>query len=278
MKGTRWRSLLRSFLGRAHRELGITLTRVPHPRAWAFVVGCYNSGTTLLAQMLGHHPRISVLPQEGQFLTDQWPADYELGLPRMWVLREELFRLTEADAGPDVVRLKKEWGWRLDTAKEVLVEKSPQNAARTRWLQHHFENAHFVAIVRNGYAVAEGIRRKAEPTHLSSGWPIDKCAYQWARSNQILLEDATYLKHVIWVRYEQLSSDPNAEIARVLRFLGLDPSELRLDADRAWQVHERAGPIANLNESNLGRLSPGDIRIISDVAGHMLRHFGYAVL
>ena len=129
MAGTRWKSTLRKCLGMIHRELKIALTPVPRPDKWVFIVGCYNSGTTLLSEVLSDHDMISALPTEGQYLTDQFEADHELGLSRMWVRREDLYRLTESDPGPDVIRIKKEWGMRLDLSKPILLEKTPANAA-----------------------------------------------------------------------------------------------------------------------------------------------------
>lgn len=273
--GTRWRSLLREWAGTFRREIRVTFTPMTVPDKWLFVVGCYNSGTELLMHLLGTHPDISSLPQEGQFLTDQFQSDYEFGLPRMWVLREDLFRLTEADAGPDVTRLKKEWLMRLDRSKPVFLEKSPPNGARTRWLQHHFENAHFIAIVRDGYAVAEGIRRKAEPFHLRNGWPIELCARQWARSNEVLLEDAPHLKKILWVRYEDLAADPAGEVQRILEFLALSSS---IELQRSWRVHEKDEPISNMNPDSIARLSSDDRALITREAGPMLKHFGYETL
>lgn len=265
---------LREIAGDLHRELRIICTRYVRPERWVFVVGCYNSGTELLVRMLGAHPDITALPVEGQFLTDQFPADYELGLPRMWAAREHLFRLTESDAGPDAGRLKQEWAMRLDRSRPVFLEKSPPNAARTRWLQANFEHAHFVAIVRNGFAVAEGIRRKAEPTHRPRGWPIALCARQWRRSNEILLEDARHLDHVLWVRYEDLTARPAAELRRILEFLGRDDLDA-IDLDSRWSVHEREEPIRDLNAESIGRLTPSERRIISEEAAPMLDRFGY---
>lgn len=276
--GTRLGPTLRSCLALLHREVRISLTPLIRPRQWVFVVGCYNSGTELLTHMLGSHPEVAALPDEGQFLTDQFPADYELGLPRMWVLREDLFRLTENDPGPDAVRLEREWLMRLDRSRPVFLEKSPPNAARTRWLQAHFRNAHFIAIVRNGYAVAEGIRRKAEPRHLRDGWPIELCARQWSRSNEILAEDAAWLERILWVRYEDLVCNPRGELARVLSFLGLDARTEFLNGSRTWRVHERNEPVRDMNAESIARLSPDERRIITREAGRMLERFGYEVL
>ena len=277
MPTTRGKSTLREIAGTLHRELRITLTRRTVPDRWVFIVGCYNSGTELLMHLLGSHPQVSSLPVEGQFLTDQFKSDYEYGLPRMWVMREDLFRLTEEHIGPDPERLEREWLMRLDRSKRVFVEKSPPNAARTRWLQEHFPNAHFIALVRNGYAVAEGIRRKAEPFHLREGWPIHLCARQWARSNQILVEDAEHLDHVLWVTYEDLVEETAREVHRIADFLGIERPD-RFRTDREWAVHEREEPIRNMNPESIERLSVMDIVQVNEEAEAWLRHFDYPVI
>lgn len=259
-----------------HREARIALTPMPAGKRWVFLVGCYNSGTTLLSSVLGTHPEIAALPNEGQFLTDQLPADYEVSVPRMWTMREDLFRLTAEDEGPDVRRLTREWAMRLDRARPVFLEKSPPNGARTRWLQANFESPSFVAIVRNGYAVAEGIRRKAEPHHLKDGWPIADCARQWARSNEVLLEDAEHLERVHWVRYEDLAAAPSAEIEGILDFIGV--SSGAVDTTGSWNVHERSGSIRDMNQESIDRLTPGEIDEITEIARPMLERFGYDVL
>jgi hypothetical protein len=277
MKGTRWKNILRQCAGEIHRELKISLTRVPNPEKWIFLAGCYNSGTTLISKILGTHPLIDALPTEGQYLTDQFPSDHEIGLSRMWTQREDLYRLTEKDTGPDVYRIKREWGMRLNGNKRIILEKTPANAARTRWLQEKFENAYFVGIVRNGYAASEGIVRKARPIHTKEGWTIKQAAYQWARSNEILIGDSQHLDHFIWTRYEDLTESPDKEISRILEFLGLADKN-SIDMNTNWLVHERNQKIRNMNDESIMRLTTDQIDIISDTAGDILRYFEYPVL
>lgn len=268
---------LREYLGSALREVRVAISPVPHPDAWLFIVGCYNSGTTLLATLLSTHGEMSVLPTEGQFLTDQLTRDYALGLPRMWHKREDLFRMNESDSGPDVQRLKKEWGFRLDRSKPVLVEKSPPNTARTRWLQAHFENPHFLFLVRNAYAVAEGIVRKGEPHHRTGGWTITEAATQWRRSIEVIDEDGPHLKKLLWIRYEDLTQDPVPTLTRITEFLGLRPYARR-NLPESVQVHERSEAISDLNAQSIARLTPEEIRTINTIAGGYLERFGYPVI
>ena len=277
MKGTRFKPIFRECLGQLNREIRIALTPVPKDKTWVFLVGCYNSGTTLLAELLGQHPSISALPTEGHFITDQFVKDYDIGLPRMWVAREDLFCLSENDQGPDPVRVKKEWGMRLDLAKPVLLEKSPPNTPKTRWLQAHFENAHFIGMLRNGYAVAEGITRKADPRHLREGWPIEMSAYQWKRSNEILQRDSQHLKHFMWVKYEDLVADTVGTLNRITDFIEL-PGFERFESDQSWTIHERNEKVRDMNSESISRLSRVQIDHINQVAGELIESFGYSRL
>ncbi len=277
MKGTRFKPIIRECLGRLNREIRIALTPVPKDRTWVFLVGCYNSGTTLLAELLNQHPSISALPTEGHFITDEFIKDFDIGLPRMWVEREDLFRLTEVDRGPDPLRVKKEWAMRLDLSKPVLLEKSPPNTAKVRWLQAHFENAHFIGIVRNGYAVSEGITRKADPRHLPDSWPIEMSAYQWKRSNEILEQDAKHLKRFMWVRYEDLANNTVAILNQITNFIGI-PNFESFESDRSWAIHERDEKVRNMNADSIDRLSRDDIKRINQVAGDMIESLGYSRL
>jgi hypothetical protein len=274
MLGTRFRRVLRESLGNIYREVKIAITPLPQPEKWVFLVGCYNSGTTLLAELMSRHPHISALPTEGHFITDQFVKDYDIGLPRMWVGREDLFRLSNVDVGPDSVRIKKEWGMRLDLSKPVLLEKSPPNSARTLWLQEHFENAHFIGIVRNGYAVAEGIRRKADPQHLPNSWSIEQTATQWARSNEILEEDSKNLKHFKWVKYEDLAREPHKALNSIADFLSL-PSFSDFNNEASLSIHEREQSVRDLNDESIRRLSQEDIAAINKIAGDSLDLYGY---
>jgi hypothetical protein len=277
MKGTRFKPILREFLGQLNREFRIALTPVPKDKTWVFLVGCYNSGTTLLAELLGQHPSISALPTEGHFITDQFVKDYDIGLPRMWVEREDLFYLTEDDQGAAPVRVKKEWGMRLGLGKPVLLEKSPPNTAKTRWLQAHFENAYFIGMVRNGYAVAEGITRKADPRHLRDGWPIEMSAYQWKRSNEILQQDSRHLQHFMWVKYEDLAADTVGTLNGIADFLSI-PRFKHFESDRSWTIHERDERVRDMNGESIDRLSREQIDRINQVAGDMIESFGYSCL
>lgn len=245
---------------------------VPNPSKWVFIVGCYNSGTTLLHDLLASHPQVGSMPREGQVYTDELVPPKSVGLPRLWAIEPEQFYLDEKSlTNINVTRLKRQWGARFnDHTKPILMEKSPTNAARVRWFQKYFDDSYFIGIVRNGYAVAEGIRRKA-------GHSLQLAARQWLVSNEIMLRDFELLQRKRIITYEELTEDPAESLEAIYSFLSLDASHSQDAADRVWRIHEQVSTIKNMNERSLAVLTADEINIIEEVAGPMLREFGYYI-
>jgi len=242
---------------------------IPHPDKWLFVVGCYNSGTTLLKSLLGCHPGIGSMRSEGQFYTDQLLVPQEVGLKRAWALQPERFRMLEPDGEKiDVQRIKRQWQRAFnDSQRPVLMEKSPPNAARIRWLNTHFENAHFVGIVRNPYATIEGMMRKG-------GLDLEQAARQWVGSNEIMLSDLERVDHRMLITYEQLTNSPSGVFAEMVAFLGLD-AVASPSMTKTFRIHERELSIRNLNRDSIKRLSPDELKRITDLTHSLQTRLGY---
>ena len=167
----------------------------------------------------------------------------------------------------NVNRPKRHWGAQFnDPTRPVLLEKTPANAARTRWLQAHFEGAVFIGIIRDGRAVAEGIRRK-------TGHSLDLAARQRARSNEIMLRDFEHLHRKRLIRYEDLTARPEATIDGLVAFLDLEPMSLALN--RTWKIHEQTAAIRNMNPRSMEALTAEELRVIEQEAGAMARVAGY---
>ena len=240
---------------------------------WVFVIGCNNSGTTLLYEMLGCHPEVTLLPHEGQYLTRLLPLPSDAGAPRVWTERLDAFRLTEDDTRVDAARLAFDWLRQAETpVKRIIVEKSPPDAIRARWLQRVFPDSSFIGIVRNGYAVVEGIRRR-------QGYPVERCARHWELANRLMLDDATRLRRFLLVRYEDLFDRLPAMADAIGRFLGLDAAPLMRVRDLELSVHNMDGVATGLTDYNrrsLANLSAADTAAVDAVAGTMLDRLGYA--
>jgi hypothetical protein len=264
-------------------ELSRQLIRIQEPEKWVFIVGCYNSGTTLLGRLLATHSKISCL-DEGVFKTNQLATPEELGWPRLWCQVVDQVRLRAGDKTVDIEKLKKDWLLFLDRTKPVFLEKSIVNSARMTWLQENFPNSSFLFIVRNGYAVAEGIRRQTAKRAQNgqrlkwqsiSSYPIELCAEQWVTSNAIIESDAKQIRHFKQISYEELCEHPHDIMSDIYAFLGLhNESSASLGVQR-WNINEYNSEIRNMNDRSLAKLSVDDITKIETVAGEMLAYYGY---
>jgi len=241
---------------------------------WVFIIGCNNSGTSLLQRLLELTGGVSTFAAEGQLYTRAVRRDRKRGYSRVWSEYLEELRLGRADSLRQAPRLVHDWMNNLPRPiRPVIVEKTPANAARTEWLQKVFPNACFIGLVRNGYAVSEGIRRKAQQ-------PIDSGARHWSAVNRLMLTTAAGLDRYLEVRYEELADRPAATMSRICEFIGIDNGMAEGAAGRGESQARDAmttvfGPVHNCNQETIERLSNVDISIITAQAGEMLDFFGY---
>lgn len=265
---------------RVSQHLAAYLGRDLNPDRWIFVVGCYNSGTTILSRVLGEHPRIGTLPDEGTFYTDVLPAPEDFGWTRMWARCKDDVRLEPDDLSKrDIRRIKRQWSIWYPKDAPNLLEKSVANATRMQFLQAHFAPAYFIELVRNGYAVAEGIQRRANldrwpNPEYEERYPIGLCARQWAACCRTIEQSRPNIDRFLRVRYEDFTEDTKGTLDQITRFLGISPIKSSV-LQETWSFQEKNEPIKNMNSSSIERLSPRQIRKIEEVAGDVLRELNY---
>jgi len=251
---------------------------VPRPQKWVFIIGCYNSGTTLLARLLERHSQVQSLPGEGVVFTDALTRPEEFGWPRLWFKCRQQMEVHGANTAELAGRIKRQWRWAAIGKGPCFLEKSIANTARLEFFNDHFQPAYFIHLTRNGYAVAEGIQRKADPTRwrnpdYSERYPIDLCAQQWATTEEVITAQRDRLDHYHALSYEDLTVSPEQEISRILQFLEL-PDESHL-VDEEVRVHGQRRPISNLNDLSLRNLAEADIDAIERVAKDWLDRYDY---
>jgi sulfotransferase family protein len=188
-----------------------------------FVCGLQRSGTTMLYRYLGEHPSISALQgtprpaNEGQHNQSVYPADEYHSKAGRFAFRPEA-RFTEAsplvsEANRD--RLIEEWSRYWDMSAPLLMEKSPPNLIRMRFLQALFPGSSFVVIMRHPI-----------PTSLAtqkwSNTKPHKLIEHWLRAHELMAGDIPHVDRVHVLRYEDLVAGPDAELARCFGFLGLE--------------------------------------------------------
>ncbi len=260
------------------QRLAAGFSSEPQPAKWVFIIGCYNSGTTLLARLLERHSEIWTLPGEGVVFTDVLTRPEEFGWPRLWYKCRQQMSIDGADQAALARRIKRQWHWAATGTGSCFLEKSIANATRLEFLNAYFKPAYFIHITRNGYAVAEGIRRKADPTRWNNPeydgpYPLGLCALQWKTTEETISAQRAGLDHYYALSYEDLSASPQQEMRKILEFLELpDESDLVNDAVR---VHGKIRPISDLNQLSLEQLNGEDIEEIEQAAGDWLSRYGY---
>ena len=105
----------------------------------------------------------------------------------------------------------------LGSLRALLLEKSPPNLLKTRFLQALFPGSAFVVIVRHPIPVSiptarwRGTRR------------YDRLFEHWLRCHALFEADRERLERVHVLTYEQLVRDPARVLCRIFEFLELDP-------------------------------------------------------
>lgn len=259
-----------------------------------FIFGCPNSGTTILWEALKQHDSIGGAAIEGQDLDGMpKPMTHFLGQHtfRMWAhyLHEQPisrwnedylpgsklpYYFTEKDWSPEYQsQIEAVYSRYLQNGKR-LSDKSPAHTLRARFLQKCFPDAKFIAIVRNGYAVSEGIVRKRmydpeRPQFKGLYTKINDAAWQWEKSNEVIVsyQEHNLLRDYMIVRYEDLVENPKSVFAKLLDFCNLDANGLNIPRFKL-----------NLNSYQISRLRTSDIETITRIARPMLSHFDYEIL
>lgn len=207
----------------------------PIDRRLLFIGGLHHSGTSLLARLLRQHPRVSgffrtgVPEDEGQHLQDVVPTAAILGGPGRFGLHPEgpLDERSPLATRENAARILERWSPHWDVDCPVLLEKSPPNLIRTRFLQRLFPGARFLLIVRHPVAVSYGTRGLRGPS-------LRALMTHWAACHRRVLDDLPRLERARIVRFEELIQRPDGLLDDLLRWLNLEPT------DNAVQVREDA--------------------------------------
>lgn len=265
---------------------------------WIFLTGCNNSGTTLLDYLLGLHPEIDPLKCEGH----QIKLNKKLSYPDNYIMPSPA-----VIRRPDGKRLNRVWTENLDVFRNPIIElpllknalmgvrastsgiwtmeKSQLTMVRMLWTQKRFTRARFVIIVRNGYCVAEGIRRRYNK--YLDRWPdespmtVARAARHWNKAHEVMLDDLKDLEGYAVIRYEDFCRDPADMLDRLIEFFELPPFDYTQILDKPIPIFRGYRPeakIRNMNGESFAKLSPEDIADITREAAPMLKRFGYPVL
>ncbi|WJW76275.1 sulfotransferase [Thiohalobacter sp. IOR34] len=255
-----------------------------------FILGLNKSGTSLLYLILSRHPSLSAIrsfkPPKGNlhkrkamlFMENygigegqQIPGIPEkMGLksgPGRWALpRFQLeYRLTEEDVEEgDAIMLANAYSGAMVDSSRRLLEKSPPNILRCRYLQALFPDATFLAIVRNPHAnVAANAKKR-------SNWGgVREQAEHWNQAYSFLLEDMSSLNSFMLIKYEDL-------VCNTEKVLGDVFTQCDLECDLG--IIDRSEIKSDVNDKLLALLNDEDKRLINIICGSTMREYGYSTL
>ena len=253
------------------------------PKKWVFLVGCYNSGTTITKEVLGMHPDISILPREGVRFTSELPTPEDKGWPRMWIQCPDYMEMPLDSDPAKAEKIIKDWSIWWDNHASTFLEKSISNTTRMRWLDRHFKNAYFIGIVRNGYCASEGIKRKAKPKNTKKNimreYNYAMCGRQWKDANEKLLNSAQEVQRYIQISYEDLMHSPVQVLEQVFDFLELPKLEMSfIESSSILSIYGGHIKLSNMNTESLSRLSSEDRGILNTEIASMQKVLGYDVI
>ena len=190
-----------------------------------FLAGLHRSGTTLLARLLAAHPQVSGFSgtgapaDEGQHLQSVYPSDHEYGRPGRFGFAPEM-HLTESSplvSEQSAATLFEEWSPYWDLSRPLLLEKSPPNLLKTRFLQALFPNSAFVVVVRHPIPVSLATARWRRTRR------YHRLLEHWLHCHELFEADRERLARVHVLQYEQLVRDPESVLRGIFEFLEIDP-------------------------------------------------------
>ena len=283
--------------------MSITLQERP-----VFVIGSERSGTTLIMAILGCHPRIAVpevtwyyprfkpylhtygnLANKDNFRTLALEMAHGLRMPywRMDIdpdtfadeITQRAAEIEQSFAGVFAAMFER---YAAHEDKPRWGEKTPYNIFYLDQILEDFPNAQFVYIYRDGRdASAELLDSAFGPTNIYSAARIWKDGQDAALAFRKKLSDDQWFD----IKYEELVLEPVDHLQRLCSFLGEDytddlmafhttPTAKRRGATKDnWAL---AHPITDRHvDIYREQLSLRDQKIMSWVAGDMLRELGY---
>lgn len=222
-----------------------------------------NSGSTFLNRAIGRSDRVWSLRVEGQHVFG-FGGPHTSGKPYalLWGSDPDVLAMFRDPASYDWVKTRKAWYFQAraaDAAAPVFLTKAPPFLLIPDQLDAAFPETRFIFMVRNPFAMAEGVLR-AHGTRLDrtradladmAGRHIVEC-YRQQRHNIEGWRDAS-----VFFTYEEMCADP-ARVAEKLK--GLVPALDDLNLTDAVRVKGRyEEPLRNMNADQFARLTQDDI-------------------
>jgi hypothetical protein len=293
-----------------HRLYPATLGRIYRSPRPIFLIGCHNSGTTILANLIGQHPQIvnwseapEVWTPDDAFLN--WSVMPTPPLPVPFLFDLTAYQRTPEQHGHFIPAIRNAFSlFALTRLKGRFLNKNPHISISIPYIEAAFPDARYVFIRRNGYAVVQSLlsnwrpvlkelqtptqaspwanlRQRLDPAYFDDPLQlVRQCARYWQTLDDWAWRDLQALsdqKRVYYTTYEAICESPEAILRQIFRQHGLE--EKRFE----WaQLHQPTRypwtemlPMENRNYKVWERLSQAEIEAITTEADTALARWGY---
>ena len=249
-----------------------------------FGIAPNNSGSTFLKEALATCRATWNLPREGQrMFAFAGPATHEKGA-LIWSTEPRWLDLLADPGAYDWEHNRRTWYFQAfarHPEASVFYTKAPPFLLYVGELVRHFPNPKFLFMVRNPYAVCEGICRNLRHARLARGRDLPAAAARhvvtcldYQRRN---LE--THGERGVFFTYEAMCDEPEAVEAKI-RALVPELDDLRLRQRLRVKGNYRE-MLTNMNERQIARLDAAQIETFNrafEKRRDLLEHFGYELL
>ncbi len=241
-----------------------------------FLVGCVRSGTTLVRDLLREHPRLAS-PEETHYF--RWPHPFgNVDFMGVQESNEVLRQHRHMDGVEDeaFAEILASATTRRDLQDRYAAaflqarggegrrwfDKTPQNVYGMLLLSAVYPQARFVHIHRHPLNVVASLKAgKVMARHSLIG-----AINTWLEAVAIVQQfEQAWPDRVLNVGYERLTKDPEAEVNRILAFLGEEPLE-RIGA--GIRVHPE-------QNKYLKELTASEADAVRHMLGDRMSHYGY---
>ena len=137
-------------------------------------------------------------------------------------------RLTETSelvTEENCVKLFSEWSRFWDLKKNVLVEKSPPNIIRTRFLQELFPNSYFLIIMRHPIVVSYATRKWCNAS-------LESLIEHWLICHRLLMKDLLHVRRYLIIKYEDFVAATQQSLDEIYAFLNVKSHHNLVEVDK----------------------------------------------
>ena len=196
-------------------------------KKFIFLAGLHRSGTSLLHEIIRDHPSVSGFTNtgapedEGQHLQNVFEPASTYGGPGKFIFdnRSYMNELHSLASNESAIKIFDQWSQYYDISCEYLIEKSPPNLIRLRFLQKLYPSSKFIVILRHPLAVGYATQKWSKTS-------IKSLVLHSLMGYERFLKDLPFLNSVYVIRYEDFVAEPQSTINDIYNFIGLDPTSI----------------------------------------------------